>query len=444
MASTAQQFGSYYNTDWKVETLVYSKKEGDMRKNLLKSLSNFVDFVPKHHRVFKSAAVATTTAAGNKHTLLLRRLRWSDVDEGKILSEISRGDLPLTKLCLPTSKGVDSPEIPFYCSAATIYYTALSSHNFSPIETPNFPHFKNYMFRGSCNGVICLDSGGGEEALFWNPTTNDVKFLPKSQIPRPECVHPSNVFSCVTSTGFGFDSESQDYKYIRWIDHHFERWSDHFESWRYEDTGRSTELYSLKNDSWKSVYCPHYLMSEHPNYNACLNGRAYWTLRNYDPVYTPFHSILCFDFCGEKFSTVPFPPSLKEMAKTHMCRLLDYGGRLGIVVHPNEGRRNENVSSFEVWAWNWDSNGGGWWDQEFYGCIEGVVNPLGFSEDGGMLFLEGRDRVLHVFDFGTKKLTKLDVYCNRHLFDLISYRESRFPLNGNGNGNGNGGEVDPS
>ncbi|XP_017984406.1 PREDICTED: uncharacterized protein LOC18587347 [Theobroma cacao] len=53
---------------------------------------------------------------------------------------------------------------------------------------------------GPCNGLLSLDDGCG--ITLWNPSTREVKVVPKSSISRPPSAY-CTYFSCI---GFGFDS----------------------------------------------------------------------------------------------------------------------------------------------------------------------------------------------------------------------------------------------
>lgn len=159
---------------------------------------------------------------------------------------------------------------------------------------------------------------------------------------------------------------------------------------------------------------------EHRSPSAGVNGDFYWTI---DGRIFPSR-IQWFDFSTEKFSYIPFPHTGKLLQGKHTHKLFDFGGRLGVVVYPpfhlirTEGK-------FEIWSWN-----EGCWSLVFDDYIADAREPIGFSRDGQTLFLVGKDHILRVYDLHTKQSKKVDVYCNKFLFELIPYVESLHPLNG--------------
>ncbi|GER34563.1 F-box protein [Striga asiatica] len=85
-----------------------------------------------------------------------------------------------------------------------------------------------------------------EEAALWNPTTDELKLLPQSSVPRPPRTRKS-----VFCHGFGFDHHN-DYKVIRFIE--YKCLDDYTEN-------ILVELYLLKTDSWKEVVYPYFPMT---------------------------------------------------------------------------------------------------------------------------------------------------------------------------------------
>lgn len=179
---------------------------------LLKTVERSSLYIPKHHHIFRSESAA----AIDKGRLLLLRFRWTGLDEGRIFSDLSPQNFTsIDKLSSLFSESLRHRC--FFCGTSTNYYSPLAPTDLSllpsPIETSHFPPFSWYEVIGSCGGVVCLESW--DDVVFWNPTTNKVKFMPPSELDRPDPaeIHPSLSMGAFTFTrGFGFDSESNDYK----------------------------------------------------------------------------------------------------------------------------------------------------------------------------------------------------------------------------------------
>ncbi|XP_017984400.1 PREDICTED: putative F-box protein At3g10240 [Theobroma cacao] len=76
-----------------------------------------------------------------------------------------------------------------------------------PVSICNSSRSRLTVF-GVCNGLLCLQDG--YRITLWNPSTREVKLLPKSTISLPPSVE-STYFHCM---GFEFDPKSDDYKVL--------------------------------------------------------------------------------------------------------------------------------------------------------------------------------------------------------------------------------------
>ncbi|CAI0394226.1 unnamed protein product [Linum tenue] len=105
----------------------------------------------------------------------------------------------------------------------------------------------NFEVRCGCKGLFCLADGDGSgfsNIVLWNPATTQTKLLPVSNLDQAldGYARMSEVI------GFGFDPEKNDYKVVRTV----VRFTAD------EDIEESSEVYSLKIDSWRTIYIrPH-------------------------------------------------------------------------------------------------------------------------------------------------------------------------------------------
>ncbi|CAN0928324.1 F-box protein CPR1 [Linum grandiflorum] len=94
-----------------------------------------------------------------------------------------------------------------------------------------------YKIVGCCDGIFCIHDQRSkipEDTILWNPSTSETKILPASPH-MPDRLGPS-----WQHIGFGFDSKTRDYKVVR------RRGLDHV---------LMTDIYSLRNDSWREHSC---------------------------------------------------------------------------------------------------------------------------------------------------------------------------------------------
>ncbi|CAL1396939.1 unnamed protein product [Linum trigynum] len=149
---------------------------------------------------------------------------------------------------------------------------------------------------GCCKGLLCLFSesysyfnGHVRELILWNPATSESKLLPDP---------PSRPHDDLVPVGFGFDSETNDYKVFRQVGR------DHYFMPPY-----LMEVYSLRKDSWRiseGRYYPRVPRQPVPTYHE---GKLYWSEPSKKSL--RFYSI---DVSSEACDTidVPFPAAVSE------------------------------------------------------------------------------------------------------------------------------------
>ncbi|GER44632.1 F-box protein [Striga asiatica] len=184
-----------------------------------------------------------------------------------------------------------------------------------------------------CNGLLLLlvlekDTKPPGEAL-WNPTTGELKILPPSNFDPRMYVKMSEGYF-----GFGFDSESEDYKVIRLLE---------------LNPAAMAELYSLRSNSWKQVSVVH-------------------------PLCMPRHSTVHFGS-----SLIPAPPSDIPTRRNNM-KLVEYCGYLGAMIMSGVDRSLEEMRSLEIWVWD------GSWSLVSTFTVHGFVNLKGIVGTDKLIF----------------------------------------------------------
>ncbi|KAK8484733.1 hypothetical protein V6N11_014482 [Hibiscus sabdariffa] len=291
------------------------------------------------------------------------------------------------------------------------YFSQLSAEkgqDFSLKQNIHLPVFEieyythDVKVHGPQNGILCLVCD--VNICLWNPSTREFKILPQSSNQRL----PSAARTRFAGLGFGYDSQTDDYKVVRFIANIFEY--DCYGTSCYDHTTVQVELYSLKGNSWKEISDP---MISEPDVGVCdttlpdnyVNGFYYW--HSYDD------SILSFDMVNERFSTLPLPGFNLPV------ELINYNGLLGAIVYPRQG----TPKSFDLWVMN------GFWTKQFsIESVPGVERPLGFWKNGE-LFLESSDNELVLFDPSTREFKNLGIHSYKET-QMVAYVESLVPING--------------
>ncbi|KAH6808938.1 hypothetical protein C2S51_026721 [Perilla frutescens var. frutescens] len=277
-----------------------------------------------------------------------------------------------------------------------------------------------YNFVSSCNGLLHFFGHDGK-GVVWNPKTDEVKFIPLDNIGPPHVDFRYQHESHITVVcGFGFDSESGDYKVIKFVEYAFEDDDVNGEEGGYRVCrGMETQvmLYSLKNECWK-------LLPQHdcpaPDSGVYLDGCFYWLQYGH-----PYRALESFDFSKESFSnSIRLNYISETLDYKYSAHLVNFDGSLGIVAFLG--------SYFELWAMNAD----GCWVKQFYFNVhldhedtrEGVnvqVSPLGFWN--GLLFLVTGSGRIYVYDHANSsgdQVKKIGTHGNPDRMQLISYVET--------------------
>ncbi|KAK8664340.1 hypothetical protein V6N13_084133 [Hibiscus sabdariffa] len=275
--------------------------------------------------------------------------------------------------------------------------------NFSVKENFHLPFSGKGWFDlavdGPCNGILCLElDDGRDKAALWNPSTREFKILPQP---------PHSTSFDFLSLGFGYDSQTDDYKVVRFVVNYFEEDSDVGSMFEHN---YQVDLYSLRSDSWKEISYPGVEPYDLPPFNCYINGVYYW-----HATQSSAHLILSFDMVNEKFSTLPLP----QTSEGFYSPLLDFNGLLGAIIYPVEGTEK----SFDLWVMNES-----WTKQFSIESVPGVEMLLGFWKTGE-LFIQSLDHQLVLFDPSTRELKNLGIYAPKWSMQITAYVESLVPIN---------------
>ncbi|KAL4355101.1 hypothetical protein GQ457_06G000800 [Hibiscus cannabinus] len=246
---------------------------------------------------------------------------------------------------------------------------------------------------GPCNGIFCVESK--DNLALWNPSTRQFKILPQSSVQRP----PAD-FTRFFRVGFGYDSQTYDYKVLRFVSNRSKN-----EYGAYSDGTNQVDLYSLKGNSGKEISSPEVSAWGRARFQMLLVFAAFfhliWLMKGFQ-----FYRYL--NFMGEFVEYEPL--------------LLNINGLLGAIIFS----RSWEDSMVEIWVMS-----GSWTKLSIIECVFGFGIPLGFWKNGE-LFFESTDRELVLFDPSTRELKNLGIHarCMYHgSMEIISYAESLVTFN---------------
>ncbi|CAH9069603.1 unnamed protein product [Cuscuta europaea] len=151
---------------------------------------------------------------------------------------------------------------------------------------PPIDSIRPHRILGSCNGLVCLQTGGRLDPLsMWNPALREVMRVPRSRTLR------------VHYLGFGFNPFVNDYKIIVMT----------YASWRdmVNNVVSGVEVYSLATNSWKDIEfsCLDGIRGFSQSLN--VNGSIFWLARKTGLDQSLV--IVSFDLALEDFILIPTP-----------------------------------------------------------------------------------------------------------------------------------------
>ncbi|KAL6543564.1 hypothetical protein OROGR_010061 [Orobanche gracilis] len=264
----------------------------------------------------------------------------------------------------------------------SVYYSTFSTGqnplNGDVLYFPNTMRSCYFFPSASCNALLFAYFPDHRlSAALWNPTTDELKSLPKSSVPRP----PLTKEAYVTSFGFGFDRASEDYKVIRFITLDY-------------DFRIQVELYSLKSDSWKEITYPRL-----PAFSTA-----------------PY--------------TIPLPETNKLGDLPSNCLLAEFDGSLAAFVYsdPLDGKKHFD---FEIWVWKDESS----WARVASEIIidqrpaaaAAVRKPLCFLNSDKFYFQDTNGQLL-LFDCSKRELKNLGLNADASMVSVLPYVQSVEPI----------------
>ncbi|KAL2465215.1 F-box/kelch-repeat protein [Abeliophyllum distichum] len=226
---------------------------------------------------------------------------------------------------------------------------------------------------------------GDDEFLLWNPATRETKDIPNSSIPLP-----SNVDIDLYQVGFGFDSNTRDYKVVKLM-----RKLNMDQNCDYH-----VEVYTLSTNSWRKIEAtvPDFVISSPSMFPTYWNGTYYWWGES------DRDAIVCFDMCIEQFDTILLPslevlPTVVRKFENH-C-FTEYNGSLGVIFC--------FMNCSKTWCELWTMNGKGaevsWTKQYFIGLFESRLDlrPLTILKCKTIIFTNDKNEIIP-YDHVTKTM----------------------------------------
>ncbi|XP_071693820.1 F-box/kelch-repeat protein At3g06240-like [Rutidosis leptorrhynchoides] len=184
------------------------------------------------------------------------------------------------------------------------------------------PHDLNlFTFHGSCNGLVLasfndlISDRTDHTLVVFNPTTKQLVTLPVSGFEMVD-----NLLEIDITYGFGYDSVNDDYKVVTVSYFHF--------NYLIPPDCMSVHVYSLKTNTWKPVTDSPYDHSYGKSVPGVLvNGFVHWFANKDD-----LQVIVAFNLADDKFNEVALPDVSigSRIGSKICCRLVDFGGKLGI------------------------------------------------------------------------------------------------------------------
>jgi F-box interacting protein len=214
-------------------------------------------------------------------------------------------------------------------------YDSLRCASQTPLNLPPAP--QRFDVVASCNGLLCLWAVTLSDIYLWNlATSSDLEALPAA----PSRCHTGLGVSdddfdfgfYDRNVGFGFDSESNDFKVVKLIDADEDGWLE-------------AEIYSQRSGSWRlldmSVNIEIHLVSQ----STPLDGVFLW----YDDYTTGCvdDRIVAFDFSDEEFQIMQFPDSRLFCDYGEYTRTLtELKGSVAMMVFADRKKKKD----LEIWV----------------------------------------------------------------------------------------------
>ncbi|KAK1377884.1 F-box domain-containing protein [Heracleum sosnowskyi] len=259
----------------------------------------------------------------------------------------------------------------------------------------------NQVFSGTryvnvCKGLVCLwkpDDEGEDDIFLWNPTTTEVKKLPRTD----NMLIPCRLFGS-SVIGFGYDQVSDDYKVMRTSDSQL--------------AGIMVSVYNLKNNLWTRADTIPISISLYGSFGLFANGCLHWLSGSNE-------SIIAFDLGVHKHRKLPFPAGIR---KKNGKALFVFNRCLGLIDH-----RPDSLT--EMWVMNNNGVEASWsklLSVEQPGILGSFdfVYPVAFSKDQNEILLVVDNNKLVWYDRETNNVKNIELHGFPESFDLLVCNES--------------------
>ncbi|KAK2419691.1 F-box/kelch-repeat protein [Trifolium repens] len=296
---------------------------------------------------------------------------------------------------------------------------------------------------GSVNGTLCFYGSYGDIVL-WNPATQAIKPLPDSKsqfiegsIPdedEDEALGYPYVAVAFYEHGFGYDPVTNDYKVIRFVNIHLERYDDTDDdivtldpsSYKGLDLDPFWEIYSLKSNSWRKLHVdkPHSCFCSRGT-GVCMDGVCHWVCKDNRPCLVSFY------LSNEKFFVTLIPSDVDDsfVDTSTWIKLAVLNGSITLISY------HENTTTFHISILGEFGLEESWTKLLIVGPLSCVERPIGVGMKGEIVFIR-KDNELVWLDLSTQIVAELGY---KGEFDpwsrstrIIVYKESILPIEGIG------------
>ncbi|XP_061371653.1 F-box protein CPR1-like [Gastrolobium bilobum] len=307
-----------------------------------------------------------------------------------------------------------------FLSGLKTYISLLSSnvnepkgHVLNPPCEFNSDHKYWTEIMGPCNGIYFLE---GNPNVIMNPSLTQLKALPQSHF-----ICPIGTYSFTDYAGFGFDSNTNDYKVVvikdLWLKETDERQHGYW----------TAELYSLNSNSWRKLDAsdlplPFEIWGSSRVYTYVNNCCHWWGF--VDESGRKEDVVVAFDMVHEVFRKIKVP-RIRESSEASLATLapFDESATIGVIVSPVSGKEKR----YDVWVMKdyWDE--GSWIKQYTVGPTEVIYKLVGFYGRNQFLWNDGNEGLV-LYDSDSQQRKDLGVYGKHDSLRAARYMESLVSL----------------
>lgn len=260
---------------------------------------------------------------------------------------------------------------------------------------------------GSCHGILCLQVADDSIHL-WNPCTRHSKCILNSQN-RPS-LGLDLQFSKVRSSGLGFDSYSNDIKFVT------------ISARRRHVIGMSVNMYSVNDDSWKEVACHEdvHLVSLLDSIACVCRGVMYW-------VSGSKKLLLSFDLHDEVFGTSRLPGCCGD--KSNSFNIINYKDSVALFTVEFGFEHLHYVRSLWTMDKEVDMDEVPWTKKFSFEANPQLVQFHCFLSTGQFVVEDPQEKELYLYDHENKLISYIEIG-GIHVRSVFNYVESLVSIKG--------------